>query len=224
MLNGHKKRCSSSSIARGLVGARGFEPRTSCAQGKRATRLRHAPFNAASGNRQRKGREKAASRSPIADFAKLLAPRPESFPPCGWRSTYCRMLAEVHAGWCSPRTSNPVIPSLTGWSVRFRHTSASFSQGPWHGGANRNLYARRLRFAGAHDWRSALRLLQRLTGAAYKNQQNTPSVNSRICSSNRGVGAAETIRSFRSARQSAQRSALRRIPIAIASQVVGREA
>ena len=26
-----------------LVGARGFEPRTSCAQGKRATRLRHAP-------------------------------------------------------------------------------------------------------------------------------------------------------------------------------------
>ena len=26
-----------------VVGARGFEPRTSCAQGKRATRLRHAP-------------------------------------------------------------------------------------------------------------------------------------------------------------------------------------
>ena len=33
----------SHSITRGLVGARGFEPRTSCAQGKRATRLRHAP-------------------------------------------------------------------------------------------------------------------------------------------------------------------------------------
>jgi hypothetical protein len=27
----------------GLVGARGFEPRTSCAQGRRATRLRYAP-------------------------------------------------------------------------------------------------------------------------------------------------------------------------------------
>jgi hypothetical protein len=27
-----------------LVGAPGFEPGTSCAQGKRATRLRHAPF------------------------------------------------------------------------------------------------------------------------------------------------------------------------------------
>ena len=26
-----------------LVGARGFEPRTSCAQGRRATRLRYAP-------------------------------------------------------------------------------------------------------------------------------------------------------------------------------------
>ncbi len=30
---------------RRLVGAPGFEPGTSCAQGKRATRLRHAPFN-----------------------------------------------------------------------------------------------------------------------------------------------------------------------------------
>ena len=28
-----------------LVGAPGFEPGTSCAQGKRATRLRHAPMN-----------------------------------------------------------------------------------------------------------------------------------------------------------------------------------
>ena len=26
-----------------VVGARGFEPRTSCAQGRRATRLRYAP-------------------------------------------------------------------------------------------------------------------------------------------------------------------------------------
>ncbi len=26
-----------------LVGARGFEPRASCAQGRRATRLRYAP-------------------------------------------------------------------------------------------------------------------------------------------------------------------------------------
>ena len=30
-------------LLRGLVGARGFEPRTSCAQGRRATRLRYAP-------------------------------------------------------------------------------------------------------------------------------------------------------------------------------------
>ena len=30
----------------GLVGARGFEPRTSCAQGRRATRLRYAPTRA----------------------------------------------------------------------------------------------------------------------------------------------------------------------------------
>jgi hypothetical protein len=29
-----------------LVGARGFEPRTSCAQGRRATRLRYAPTEA----------------------------------------------------------------------------------------------------------------------------------------------------------------------------------
>ena len=29
-----------------LVGAPGFEPRTSCAQGRRATRLRYAPTNA----------------------------------------------------------------------------------------------------------------------------------------------------------------------------------
>ncbi len=35
-----KPRAESVSV---LVGARGFEPRTSCAQGKRATRLRHAP-------------------------------------------------------------------------------------------------------------------------------------------------------------------------------------
>src|ERR1700730_17506253 len=34
---------ASHSRIRRLVGARGFEPRTSCAQGKRATRLRHAP-------------------------------------------------------------------------------------------------------------------------------------------------------------------------------------
>jgi hypothetical protein len=34
--------------------------------------------------------------------------------------------AEVHAGWCSPRTSNPVVPILSGRSVRFRHTSANF--------------------------------------------------------------------------------------------------
>jgi hypothetical protein len=27
-----------------VVGARGFEPRTSCAQGRRATRLRYAPI------------------------------------------------------------------------------------------------------------------------------------------------------------------------------------
>ena len=30
-----------------LVGARGFEPRTSCAQGRRATRLRYAPTRTA---------------------------------------------------------------------------------------------------------------------------------------------------------------------------------
>ncbi len=30
-------------LLKGLVGARGFEPRTSCAQGRRATRLRYAP-------------------------------------------------------------------------------------------------------------------------------------------------------------------------------------
>ena len=30
-------------VLKGLVGAPGFEPGTSCAQGKRATRLRHAP-------------------------------------------------------------------------------------------------------------------------------------------------------------------------------------
>ena len=30
-------------LLRKLVGAPGFEPGTSCAQGKRATRLRHAP-------------------------------------------------------------------------------------------------------------------------------------------------------------------------------------
>ena len=29
-----------------MVGARGFEPRTSCAQGRRATRLRYAPMAA----------------------------------------------------------------------------------------------------------------------------------------------------------------------------------
>jgi hypothetical protein len=28
---------------RGMVGASGFEPETSCAQGRRATRLRYAP-------------------------------------------------------------------------------------------------------------------------------------------------------------------------------------
>ena len=28
-----------------MVGARGFEPRASCAQGRRATRLRYAPTN-----------------------------------------------------------------------------------------------------------------------------------------------------------------------------------
>jgi integrase len=32
-----------SNLLKGLVGARGFEPRTSCAQGRRATRLRYAP-------------------------------------------------------------------------------------------------------------------------------------------------------------------------------------
>lgn len=37
----HRKRIPNSLMW--LVGARGFEPRTSCAQGKRATRLRHAP-------------------------------------------------------------------------------------------------------------------------------------------------------------------------------------
>jgi hypothetical protein len=30
-------------LLKSLVGARGFEPRTSCAQGRRATRLRYAP-------------------------------------------------------------------------------------------------------------------------------------------------------------------------------------
>ena len=30
-----------------MVGARGFEPRTSCAQGRRATRLRYAPTGSA---------------------------------------------------------------------------------------------------------------------------------------------------------------------------------
>ena len=32
---------------KGMVGARGFEPRTSCAQGRRATRLRYAPTGSA---------------------------------------------------------------------------------------------------------------------------------------------------------------------------------
>jgi len=32
--------------------------------------------------------------------------------------------AEVHVGWCSPRTSNPVGLPMVGRSVRFRHTSA----------------------------------------------------------------------------------------------------
>src|SRR5579875_3340795 len=35
-----------------------------------------------------------------------------------------RINSEVHAGWCSPRTSNPVVPILSGRSVRFRLTSA----------------------------------------------------------------------------------------------------
>src|ERR1019366_6235130 len=35
-------------MLRRLVGARGFEPRTSCAQGRRATRLRYAPTRATS--------------------------------------------------------------------------------------------------------------------------------------------------------------------------------
>ena len=30
-------------LSKGVVGARGFEPRASCAQGRRATRLRYAP-------------------------------------------------------------------------------------------------------------------------------------------------------------------------------------
>ncbi len=47
------------------------------------------------------------------------------------RSTL-RINAEVHAGWCSPRTSNPVVPILSGRSVRFRLTSASASQDPVH--------------------------------------------------------------------------------------------
>ena len=34
---------AASKLLKGLVGARGFEPRTSCAQGRRATRLRYAP-------------------------------------------------------------------------------------------------------------------------------------------------------------------------------------
>ena len=32
-----------SKLLKGLVGASGFEPETSCAQGRRATRLRYAP-------------------------------------------------------------------------------------------------------------------------------------------------------------------------------------
>jgi hypothetical protein len=35
--------CNFANLLTGLVGARGFEPRTSCAQGRRATRLRYAP-------------------------------------------------------------------------------------------------------------------------------------------------------------------------------------
>jgi hypothetical protein len=39
-----------------------------------------------------------------------------------------RINTEVHAGWCSPRTSNPVGPPPVDRSVRFRLTSAiSFS-------------------------------------------------------------------------------------------------
>jgi hypothetical protein len=34
---------SAAKLLKRLVGAPGFEPGTSCAQGKRATRLRHAP-------------------------------------------------------------------------------------------------------------------------------------------------------------------------------------
>jgi hypothetical protein len=34
-------------LLKDMVGARGFEPRTSCAQGRRATRLRYAPTNQA---------------------------------------------------------------------------------------------------------------------------------------------------------------------------------
>jgi hypothetical protein len=32
-----------SNLLKGLVGASGFEPEASCAQGRRATRLRYAP-------------------------------------------------------------------------------------------------------------------------------------------------------------------------------------
>jgi hypothetical protein len=39
-----------------------------------------------------------------------------------------RISSEVHAGWCSPRTSNPVVPSPSGRSVRFRLTSAKASR------------------------------------------------------------------------------------------------
>ncbi len=35
--------CGEKPALKDLVGARGFEPRTSCAQGRRATRLRYAP-------------------------------------------------------------------------------------------------------------------------------------------------------------------------------------
>jgi len=89
-------------------------------------------------------RPHSQSFSASAAKATFQGPPRRALPACRKDETWCKLDSEVPAGWCPPGTSNPVVPILSGWSVRFRHTSANFH---WRG--HTEIGAQRLRVMAA---------------------------------------------------------------------------
>src|SRR5438067_2057788 len=92
------------------VGARGFEPPTSCAQGRRATRLRYAPLKA-QGKYTLSGRGSSFSHGAVAREPLQDRPQPrERTPAMRQAILLCRVQLRQRLSWRLRRQEDRIVP------------------------------------------------------------------------------------------------------------------